>query len=293
MKMPPDVAEEMYKARIYNNVAGYKGLINIWDVVNEPVNTIPWEMAMKDTANNNDIRYNVDGIDIDMIAPWVERSFKWAYEANPDGNYILNEYFTLAIPETRDRFYRLLKELGSRNTPVTAIGIQAHEPREMWFSPVEMYKTFDMYEELGLPIHITEFIPQSSGKEITGWRRGIWTEELQAECAGQFYTLAFGHPSIESISWWGFSDKNIWLKGGGLVDDEYNPKPVFNLLERLIRNEWMTKEIKLCTDKKGSIAFRGFFGEYEITVREKSGKTTIFRQHLKKGVENQWVIQFQ
>jgi hypothetical protein len=162
------VATELYKARIYNNVIGYKGKIDIWDVVNEPVNTVPWEMAIKDTANDDGFRYSVKGIDIDQIAPWVEKSFKWAYEANPDGNYILNEFFTLAIPEVRDRFYRLLKELRNRNTPIKGIGIQAHEPRDMWFSPVEMYKTFDMYKEFNLPIHITEFIPQSGGKDIDG-----------------------------------------------------------------------------------------------------------------------------
>ncbi len=128
LNLPEKVATEIYKARIYNNVIGYKGKINYWDVVNEPVNTVPWEIAIRDKANNNDLRYNVNGIGIDQIAPWVEQSYKWAYEANPDAHYILNEYFTLAIPEIRERFYQLIKELKRRNTPISGIGIQAHEP---------------------------------------------------------------------------------------------------------------------------------------------------------------------
>jgi endo-1,4-beta-xylanase len=291
LQQTPEVATELYKARIYNNVIGYKGKINIWDVVNEPVNTVPWEMAIKDTANDDGFRYSVSGIEIDQIAPWVEKSFKWAYEANPDGNYILNEFFTLAIPEVRDRFYRLLKELRNRNTPVKGIGIQAHEPRDMWFSPVEMYKTFDMYKEFNLPIHITEFIPQSGGKDIVGWRTGKWTEKTQAEFAEQFYTLAFGYPLVASINWWGLSDKDIWLPGGGLIDEEYNPKPVYNTLLKLIKTDWMTKNLKLETDKDGQAGFRGFYGEYDIVITKPDGSKQTVRKHLKEKEFNQWKIE--
>ncbi len=290
LQQSTDVATELYKARIYNNVIGYKGKIDMWDVVNEPVNTVPWEAAIADTANNNDFRYSVKGISVDKFVPWVEKSFKWANEANPDGNYILNEYFTLAIPAIRDSFYVLLKELQKRKTPIKGIGIQAHEPREMWFSPVEMYKTFDLYKEFNVPIHITELIPQSSGKDITGWRSGKWTEQAQAEFAEQFYTLAFGHPSVASINWWGLSDKNIWLKNGGLLDKDYNPKPVYNTLLKLIKQDWMTKNVALKTDKNGSATFKGFFGKYDIMVTKTDGSKQILTIHLGKKEANIWTF---
>lgn len=280
LDLPEETATELYKARIYNNVIGYKGKINIWDVVNEPVNSIPWEDAMKDKTNNDGIRYYVDKYKTEHFAPWIEKSYKWAYDANPDGHYILNEYFTLAIPEVRQRFYELIKELRRRNTPVGGIGIQAHEPREMWFSPVEMYKTFDLFSEFHLPIHITEYIPQSSGKEITGWRTGKWTEEAQAEYAEQFYTLAFGHPSVASITWWGLSDRDIWLEGGGLIDKDYNPKPVYNRLMKLIKEDWMTKNLNLKTSDSGEVFFRGFYGKYKVIITKKGGEKQTFDFHL-------------
>ncbi len=288
--LPEQTATELLKARVYNNVIGYKGNINVWDVVNEAVNTVPWDVAMKDKENNNDLRYNVKGVTIEQIAPWVEQAYKWAYAANPEGNYILNEYFTLAIPDVRDRFYQLLKELKRRNTPIGGIGIQAHEPREMWFSPVEMYKTFDLYKEFNLPIHITEFIPQSSGKDITGWRTGKWTEDAQAEFAEQFYTLAFGYPSVASITWWGLSDKSIWLKGGGLLDEEYNPKPVYNRLLKLIKEDWMTKNVQLKSDKNGQVAFRGFYGKYKIGITKPDGTTQTLDIHVSEKEPNQWKL---
>lgn len=296
LQLSPKAAQEVYKARIINNVVGYKGHIDIWDVVNEPVNTVPWETALSDTANTNDFRYDVKNVAIDTIVPWVERSFKWAHEANPDGTYILNEYFTLAIPKVRERFYALLSELRKRNTPISGIGIQGHEPREMWFSPVEVYKTLDLYSEFGLPIHITELIPQSSGKAITGWRAGeTWTETAQAEFAGQFYTLAFGYPSVASISWWGLSDRSIWLKSGGLLDAEYNPKPVYNTLLKLIKEDWMTKNLSLQSGKAGSrtagkVAFRGFYGNYEVVVTKPDGSRQTLSLHLKEKGQNQWTF---
>ena len=290
LKLPPATAEAVYKARIINNVAGYKGQIDMWDVVNEPVNTVSWEMALLDTANTNDFRYNVNNVSVDQIAPWVERSFRWAYEGNPAGNYILNEYFTLAIPKVRERFYQLLKLLRSRNTPISGIGIQGHEPREMWFSPIEVYKTFDLYAEFGLPIHITELIPQSSGKAITGWRSGTWTEAAQAEFARQFYTLAFGHPAVQTINWWGLSDKSIWLKGGGLLDENYNPKPVYTTLMKLIKEDWMTKNVRLQTGKTGTVAFRGFYGHYELLITRPDGTQQTKTAHLLEKADNEWIF---
>jgi endo-1,4-beta-xylanase len=288
LKLPPDVATDLLKARIYENVTGYKGKVNIWDVVNEAANMVSWEMALTDTANSDGFRYNTRGVTIDQQAGWVENAFKWANHANPEGTYILNEYFTLAREDVRERFYQLIKELLNRDTPIKGIGIQAHEPREEWFSPVEMYKTFDLYSEFNLPIHITEFMPQSGGKAITGWREGKWTEEAQAECAEQFYTLAFGYPSVVSINWWGLSDRNIWLPGGGLLDEEYNPKPVYNRLIKLIKEDWMTKNLRLKTDKKGYVNFRGFYGKYQVKVTKPDGSSRTFDFHLKEKADNQW-----
>jgi GH35 family endo-1,4-beta-xylanase len=284
----PEVANQLYQARIQNLVGGFRDQISSWDVVNEPVTTIPWEMALSDTIGGQNkidegFRYRVDGITLEQTIPWVENSYRWAYEANPKGDFVINEFYTIAKAEIREKYYNLIQELLHRKVPVTGIGIQAHEPREMWFSPVEVVATFDKFQELGLPLHITEFTPQSSGKAITGgWKEGVWTEEAQAEFAEQFYTLAFGHPSMASIHWWGLSDRFIWLKNGGLLNGDFNPKPVYNRLKKLIREEWMTKNLELMTDKKGQVDFRGFYGNYQLILTDADGKITTTEIHLKE-----------
>jgi GH35 family endo-1,4-beta-xylanase len=213
----------------------------------------------------------------------VAKSFKWAHEANPQGTFILNEFSLISEQETRQKFYRFVKMLKEDSVPVGGLGIQAHEPREMWYSPVEFYKTLDLLSAFNLPIHITEFIPQSSGKDITGgWRTGKWTEEAQADYAEQFYTLAFGYPAVASINWWGFSDKNIWLEGGGLLDKNYDPKPVYNRLKKLIKDTWMTKGLDLKTDNTGAVHFRGFYGQYELMVTKPDGTQKKLEFHLAK-----------
>ncbi len=295
MQLPFDMVNDLYKARIQNLVGGFKDQITMWDVVNEPINTITWEMALKDTIADNKIdegsRYNVEGITLEQFAPWVENSYQWAYQANPKGDFHINEFHILSKPETREKYYQFIKLLQDREMPLNGIGIQAHEPREMWFSPIEMIASYDMFQELGLPLHITEFIPQSSGKAITGgWREGVWTEEAQAEFSEQFYILAFGHPAMESIHWWGLSDRNIWLKNGGLLDEDFNPKPVYTRLHKLIKEDWMTKNLEMASDKKGHVNFRGFFGNYQITITKPDGSVQVIEKHLKENENNRWEI---
>jgi endo-1,4-beta-xylanase len=298
LKLPSGQATELYKARIHNLVGGFKSQVRMWDVVNEPVTTIPWEKALLDTnigAGQIDAgtRYNVTNITLKETVPWIENSYKWANEADPNGDFILNEFYVIGKPEIREKLYRLIKELQKRNVPVKGVGIQAHEPRDMWFSPVEVVKTFDKFKELGLPLHITEFTPQSSGKAITGgWRNGTWTDEAQAEFAEQFYTLAFAHPSMVSIHWWGLSDRFIWLPGGGLLDKDFNPKPVYNRLMKLIKGDWMTKNLNVATNKIGEATFRGFYGKYEIVVKKADGSVKTFNVHLKEKQSNNWIFKF-
>lgn len=296
LKLPYQMATDLYKSRIQNLVGGFKSQIKMWDVVNEPVTTIPWEKALQDSVFgeskiDDGSRYNTKGITLEQTIPWVEKSYKWAAEADAKGDFIINEFYVIAKPEIRQKYYDLVKELQRRKVPVMGIGIQAHEPREMWFSPVEIVATFNKFDSLKLPLHITEFIPQSSGKAITGgWREGPWTEEAQAEFAEQFYTLAFGHPSMSSIHWWGLSDRMIWLKGGGLLDAAFNPKSVYTRLLKLIKGDWMTKNLSVKTDKAGSLNFRGFYGTYEVKINRPDGSVKTVTFHLAENNQNRYVF---
>jgi GH35 family endo-1,4-beta-xylanase len=256
-------------------------------VVNEPVNVKTWKHKMQNFDDEND--WGVTDT-ISLIADYVENALKWAHKGNPEATLMINEYRTLADKDVRKRYDDLLTELKKRNVPMGGIGIQGHEPRQEWFSPVEVWKTFDQYQRFGYPIHITEFHPQSSGVPITGgWRTGNWTSDAQVEFTEQFVKLCFGHPAVAGINWWGFSDRNIWLPGGGLVDEEYNPKPVYKMLDNLINETWKTNTA-LQTDSQGNISFRGFFGGYEVILTTTNGRKLVYNIHVGKNEENKWTF---
>ena len=279
--------EELLKSRVVNIVRGFRGQIDIWDVVNEPINVKTWKHKIAKLEDEND--WGVED-PISEIADYVTAALRWAHAANPSATLIVNEYYTLAREKERVRFNALLKELNARNAPISGVGIQAHEPREEWFLPEQVWRTFDLFSAHGHPIHITELHPQSSGKAITGgWRTGVWTADAQAEFANQFVRLCFGHPSVASINWWGLSDRNIWLPGGGLIDEEYRPKPIYEVLDRLINKEWRTR-LSVPLDSAGSLSFRGFFGSYEIKLTTKDGDVRIYPVHVRKDEQNSWTF---
>jgi GH35 family endo-1,4-beta-xylanase len=283
--MDPDVSAELLRSRIRNIVRGFAGRIDVWDVVNEAIHVPTWHSAMTAQWGRQAWRLNEDDA-IPAIADYVEMAFRCAHEANPQAHLILNEYGCIAWRKDRQVFVRLIQELKGRGTPISGLGVQAHEPRHDWFAPQETLDTFDALAGLGYPVHVTEFMPQSGGRPIDGgWRTGTWDEQAQADFAEQFFRLTFGHPGTASINWWGLSDNDIWLPGGGLVDERMRPKPVYERLRKLIHEEWKTRTSAV-TDAEGTAAFRGFLGQYDVTVTCPSGAVRRVDLHVRRDEAN-------
>jgi GH35 family endo-1,4-beta-xylanase len=285
--LPVERTEGLSEARVRNIVGGLAGEVDTWDVVNEAVNVRTWRHKIEAFDDPDD--WGVED-EIPAIVDYVDQAFRWAHEANPAGTLILNEYNTIARPPVRERFVALVRELQSRGTPVSGLGIQAHEPREEWYPPEALWETLETLAVTGLPLHATELHPQSSGKPITGgWRTGTWTEEAQADFTEQLVRLLFGHPAVVSINWWGLSDRTSWLPGGGLLDEEDRPKPVYERLRHLIREEWTTR-IEARTDDEGAVSFRGFFGDYDLAVEAPGGRVRRLPIAVRSHEENRWTF---
>jgi hypothetical protein len=88
----------------------------------------------------------------------------------------------------------------------------------------------------------------------------------------RIYTLLFSHPAVAAITWWDFADRNAWQRApAGLVGQDLRPKPAYTALQDLVKHQWWTRA-ELTTDAEGRVAFRGFLGDYKLTVRSASGK---------------------
>lgn len=252
---------EVQRQRIIDITTRYRGKITFWEVVNEPAH-------FPDQPSIND-------------------PYRWAREADPTAHLIVNDYHVLA--DGTPEFLLLLKNAMADGVPFDGIGIQAHEPRTMRFPLDQAWRILDEYAALGKALHITEFTPCSGGLKITGsHRQGNWDEAAQAEYAAKFYRVCFAHPSIMAITWWDLSDRGAWLPGGGMLRADMSPKPVYDELRRLIHTEWNTR-VSGQADREGHCAFRGFHGQYRITV-EAQGKQAASTMHLKKGAANEVTI---
>jgi len=126
-----DETEELLKSRVMNIVSGFDDKIELWDVVNEPVNVKTWRNKIENMDDPND--WGVED-PINEVADYVENALKWAHQANPTATLMINEYRTIADLKVRERYYELLKELKNRKAPLTKIGIQENEQRRKWFN---------------------------------------------------------------------------------------------------------------------------------------------------------------
>jgi hypothetical protein len=102
------------------------------------------------------------------------------------------------------------------------------------------------------------------------FRNGKWDHQNRADFFERFYTVAFSHPDVEAINYWNLGPASL-EPGSGLLDEKYEPTPEFLRLKELIKERWTTKLAgKLADD--GSVSFRGFFGDYQITITGPSGR---------------------
>lgn len=243
------------QTRVTNLMNRYSGLIEKWEVVNEPSQFTRLGLATP---------------------------HQWARSLNPAADLIVNDYGQFVDDEMR--LYTVLQNAQANNVPFDAIGFQAHAPVDMAFPLMRVQQVLDQYAAFGKDLHITEFTPPSSGIPVTGatWR-GTWTEATQAEYAEDFYRVVFANPAVSAISWWDFTDHNAWVPGGGLLRADLTAKPAYTALKQLITEEWHTA-VNAAT-ASGAVNFDGFHGKYTATatLNGKSAQTTF---HVSKDGSN-------
>lgn len=277
-----DTQFRLLRQRIEREVRAYRDVDIVWDVVNEPIHCRRWG----DWEKPNDVDEPISD-----VLPYVRDALKWAHDANPSAPLLINDYRIVPANKYRERYRELVAALKKEGAPLNAIGIQAHSPGNgtHWFSPEEIWATCELFgRELGYPIYFTEFWQVSDPqRRMSGARSGgNWSPELQADAIEEFYRVAFGHPSVHGIIYFGMVDGETEDPTLGLLDENFQPKPAWRRLKKLIKDEWNTRQ-SATTDIQGEHKFRGFFGEYDVRLTEGRQDRT-FKAHLKKGQINEW-----
>ena len=198
-------------------------------------------------------------------------------------------YSARPSPQREKEMRRGLDEvlwLKTQGVQLDFFAFHGHRPFGVWPEASDMYDALDAYAKEGVKIHISEFTAPLDVPVLGTVRTGRWTPELQAEFYEYYYTVCFSHPAVELINLWGIGPVT-WQPGSGLLDRSYEPKPAFNALKDLIRTRWMTRTSgKLALD--GTATFRGFHGEYEVSVTLPSGATAKAQFGVQPSVQNQY-----
>jgi len=274
--------ENMIKKRVRDIVSVFKDRVKMWDIANE----ITRAKTFTDSGSSFNLisRYEVEKGEanvVDMLARLV-------LDIDPGAKLLLNE-----CNLRKDDFSILLTELKDRKTPLYGIGLQSHM-HEGTNSLEYIWKQNDRYSAFGLPLHYTELsiLSGKAGGGVVDWYSpdgNKWiidadSEEIQAREVEDMYTILFGHPAVEAITWWDIVDGN-WLSApSGLVSREMAPKPAYDRLKKLIKEEWRTNASGL-TGSNGAYTASAFYGEYDI--RAAVGSMAISRTyiHSKHGKE--------
>jgi len=150
-------------------------------------------------------------------------------------------------------------------------------------------RILDWYCTLSEPIHITEFhAPGDFTSNLGYWHKRSWDEGLKTEWIKKFYTIAFSKPLMREIAYWCAIDKDFQRANRGLLDVYYSPRESFHALKRLITENWTTR-LHMRTDANGLLEFRGFAGDYNITVSTEDF-TGNFSIHVYEGAGKTYTI---
>ena len=255
---------EKQLARIDREVSGFKGVIDMWDVINEVV-----IMPVFDKYDNAITRICKEKGRV----PLVKAVFDEAHAMNPDAVLLLNDF------NTSEKYEHLIEECLDAGVPISAIGIQSHQHQGYW-GREKLEEILSRYERFGLPIHFTEntlisgeimpaYIEDLNDWQVESWPSTPEGEERQAREVEEMYRILFSHPQVEAITSWDYKD-GAWLKApSGFLRLDDTKKPSYYTLKKLIREEWWTDE-KAVTDAEGYVTVSAFKGEYEIAADGKA-----------------------
>jgi GH35 family endo-1,4-beta-xylanase len=266
-------ARRLSEERVREIVPEFAGLVGMWDVVNEA--------TVAGRFDNGIGRW----IGADPEAA-VADALAWARESDPKAFLLYND-FNLS-PE----YEVLASALAGRKGLVDAFGIQSHMHQGEW--PLEKaWDVCETYSRFGLPLHFTELTVLSGphkDPDDKDWHtvRPDWNttaegETFQARYVERLYLLLFSHPAVKAITWWDLADGGWQGAPCGLVRKDLSPKPAYERLESLVNSRWKSNAA-LDSDASGAVRFRGFLGDYQVTVRGKAYEFT-----LRPG-ENRWEI---
>lgn len=270
---PTDEIETTCRQRIRREVTDFAGLIDTWDAINEVV--------IMPVFANEPQRNAITRLARERGRIHVARlAFEEARAANPGATLLLNDF------DLSTAYECLIEGLLEAGVRIDALGLQTHMHQGYW-GEERTLEVIDRFARYGLPLHFTETTLVSGDlmppeiEDLNDYQPAEWAstpegEERQADELVRHYRTLLSHPAVEAITYWGITDRGAWLGApAGLVRRDGSPKPAYDALRRLLKEEWWLPPTTLRTDADGRVRVSGWAGEYRATVAGRSADFTV------------------
>jgi endo-1,4-beta-xylanase len=210
-------AKQLLTDHITTVVKRYAGKIHSWDVVNEAIDP-------KDGRSDN-LRNTPWLL---MLGPdYIEMAFRTAAKADPNAMLVYNDfgldYDTSSGNTKRAAVLKLLERLKSKDTPIHALGIQAHLYRDNpRFNPAKFRSFLKDVASLGLKILITEMdvTDKTLPKDVQ------IRDRMVAAAYEDYLSVALEEPAVIAVLTWGLSDRYTWLSSHDPRKDGASARPL-------------------------------------------------------------------
>ena len=258
-------------ARIHRDVGLFKGVIDMWDVINEVV-----IMPVFDKYDNAVTRICNELGQVKL----VKTMFEAAREENPGATLLINDF------NTSPAYEHLIEDLLEAGVEIDVIGIQSHQHQGYWGAD-KVHDVLRRFSRFGKPIHFTENTLISGDlmpahiEDLNDWQVESWPstpegEERQAREMAEMYDILYSHPQVEAITVWDPCD-GAWLGAPcGVMRRDNSPKPVYDALMERIHGAWET-HATVTTDGEGNAVLTGTKGGYRLTVGDQTVDISLLR----------------
>lgn len=207
---------------IHTLVGRYRGQIAIWDVASEVIGE--------------------DGKQIETfwsrgIGPdYLELAFKWAREADPEAQFVYNDYGAEALGAKSDGVFRLVTALKANGAPIDGVGLQMHVTLDDAPALKDVTGNIKRLDKEGLDVHVSE-MDVAIQKPVT--RRKL---AKQALIYAGMLRSCLAEANCKSFTVWGASDQYSWisehfpgLDAALLFDKKFRPKPAYRALQDVLK----------------------------------------------------------
>ena len=192
-------------------VSHYRGKVEEWDVVNEPL-----------TANGS-MRQSIWER---VIGPeYVALAFRWAHAADPHARLFLNEFGAEWNDPKEHALFQLVSGLRTAGVPIGGVGFQAHLLLDAHPPQAEFTDVMRRFAGLGLRLEVTELDVRAGGSAPLGRRL--------ADEASIYRTVAASCAAVRAcarVTTWGITDAASWIGAANRplpFDTHYRAKPAW------------------------------------------------------------------